>query len=99
MPQFASIAMPSFNLSLRDRILPDWKNYSDQSYSCPRGWHQGHPINGCPETPFRSQHYRIEGFLNWAPIMPRDVSLSDSRDEKLVNMTQWKALKSVIQLK
>ena len=63
----------------------DRKNVTNQTYSCPRDWRLSaswvtklSPI----ETPRTSQHYRIEGFkgaLNWAPIMPRDDSLSDSQ--------------------
>ena len=43
--------------------------------------HEG-PIEGASEAPLTSQHYCIEGFKgahNWAPIIQKDASLSDSR--------------------
>ena len=43
--------------------------------------HHGGPIGGHPETPSTSHQYRIKWFkraLNWAPIMPRDITPSDS---------------------
>ena len=47
--------------------------------------HHGGPIGDTPETTRTSRYYRREGFkegvLNWAPIMPRGVSASDSRFE------------------
>jgi len=33
-------------------VRPDWKNNSNQTYSCPRGWRHGGPIEGSPETPW-----------------------------------------------
>ena len=55
---------------------PDWKNYTDQAYSCPRedpwkpeksqGPHQGHAL----KTPPISQHYGTEGFKGWPWIGP-----------------------------
>ena len=41
-------------------------------------------IEGPPETPRTSQHYRIgefKGSINWVPIMPKDVGLSDNKYE------------------
>ena len=58
-------------------IVPNWKNKSEQTYTCPRGM----------EAQFRvplkllgpSQHSRDEGFrMGPSPIPRRDVSLSDS---------------------
>ena len=44
--------------------------------------HHGGPIEGPSEISWTSQHYGTEGFrgaINWAPIIPRGVSISDSR--------------------
>ena len=68
------------------------KHYSNQTYSCPPRdalpWHHGgqrlvHHIT----VVLRGSR----GALNWAPIIPRDVSFSDSR----CNLFQagWKAIK------
>ena len=49
--------------------------------------HHMDAILGPPETPRTSQHYHIEGLkgaLNWAPIMPLDACLSDSRCKYLL---------------
>ena len=71
------------------RVLIRWYNIGKQIYhyyivymfTCV-SWHYGNPIEGPPETSQTSLHYDIEGFkgaFNWAVIMPRDVTLSDSR--------------------
>ena len=64
---------------------PDWKNNSDQTYSCLERLASlvimGVQLRGPPVTACASQHYLIGGFEgvhNWSPIMPRDASFSDS---------------------
>ena len=55
--------------------------------------HQGGPIEGPPETPRTSVLWCTGGFrgaLNWAPLMPRDVSLSDSKCLKITIITMKK---------
>jgi len=51
----------------RRGCFPDWKNYNDQAYSCPRDWRLsaswGNPIEGPPQT---SRHYGTERF-KWGP--------------------------------
>ena len=58
----------------------DWKNNSDEMYSCPRDWW------GAIDGPLQIPVYHstivmkvLRGALYWALLMPRDASLSDSQ--------------------
>ena len=44
--------------------------------------HNGDPVEGTPKTPQTSRYYCVEGLkgrTHWAPIIPRDTSLSTSQ--------------------
>ena len=62
----------------------DWKFYNDQAYSRPRDMSLSASLGPNyvpPETHLTSQNYgtgALKGAFNWALMMPRDVSLSDS---------------------
>ena len=75
----------STEISANISVPPPAKN-SDQTHSCPRNWHLSvswRPDWRTPEIPRISQHYIVlmglRGALNWALIMPRDVSLLNSQ--------------------
>ena len=65
--------------------LDTFKNNTDQAYSCPKNLPKQPLPFGSSENPpvHRSaivlMYLRRVGVLNWASILPRDCSLSDSR--------------------
>ena len=73
------------NKAIKLRKAPDWKKKHRADYRCPRGASLG-IMEGQLRTPLKLsvQHSTIilralRGVLNRVPIMPRDVSLSDSQ--------------------
>ena len=51
----------------------DWKNISDQTYSCPRGWRLSASwgtIEGSPQTPEITEECGINGFQGGPQVSP-----------------------------
>ena len=68
------------------QFRPDWKNYNDQTHSCPRDWHLSASWGPNWWPPWNSSEYYSTIVLRglrraviWSPIIPRDSNTSDNR--------------------
>ena len=70
-------------------VCPDWKNTTIRRTAVRQtrvSRHHGSSIKNSPETPPKSQHCPMEA-LNWVPIIPGGVSLSEGQGTFLQSLS------------